>query len=370
MARYGYQVTPFFHLWGTETHQRALNISSLQYANTLYGTDQDKRTLVGTFFGGAGGAQSELWRFSIDRLPPIDQEGVEKLLLTQPRPVCPKPIRGPAPLSYGRVCDVFGQQSRAVSMSKVYNFDEESLWSSTVDDINDTVTVGGDRSVYCLTSDLTPIQHTSTRSSVFTVKPTKGQPKTFWYGCRNGTIGLFDIRCSQSNQPRNIFKQASSVTFVSLLEGLSSQHTVLAAGTGGLINVWDVRSPCSIRNKGKNVCNEPVRKFRGHQNEHTHSLPVDTSLESNLLVASGDDGRLRLWSLLDSGLDDPIWTSERYENGPVMAAKFVMDPPRQQDIWKTQESIVGYSKQYCPGILTCIPTKNETTAIEWLSLSN
>ncbi|KAL0084204.1 hypothetical protein J3Q64DRAFT_1124681 [Phycomyces blakesleeanus] len=374
MSRYGYQVTPFFHVWGTETHQRALNISSLQFANTLLGPDRGKRTLVGTFFGGSGTPRQspELWRFSIDALPMIDEEAAEKLILTKPRPKPKsKSIRGPGPLNHGRVCQVFSdQQSRPVSMSKVCNFGDESLWSSAVDDTNDTVVVGGDRFLYCLTSEFVSLQHIDTRSSVFTVRPSNNNPKTSWYGCRNGTIGLFDARCNRSNQPANMFQQSSSVTQLSPLENLSSQHTVLAAGTGGLINIWDIRSPFPIKRKGKNICNKPVRSFTGHQNEHTHSLPVDTDLQYNVLLASGDDSRLRLWSLLDSSSNEPIWTSERYENGPVSAAKFVVDPPKLQDIWKSKSLIdTPYSKQCYPGILTCVPTENEATAMEWLSWS-
>ncbi|KAI7868123.1 WD40-repeat-containing domain protein [Spinellus fusiger] len=369
ILRYGYQVNPFFHMWGNERYDKALSIASMQYASPIRRGNGTDRTIVGTFYGEIGDVSSSLWRLPIHDLPPLSQEDTTKLSECAPEDITTS--ASTAAYKSGRVCrTVSAPHDRDTAPALHYGFEEETLWASAAEDTYDSVVAGGNSGIYAFNSELQPIQRMHVKSSIFVLKSSKAQPRQYWYGSRNGTVGLYDIRCNEGHQPHPLFNQLSSITYLYPLEDHSSGHTVLVVGTNGLINIWDARFPYTPQKKKKKTYHTPVKTLEGHQNAYTRELGVDYDPNTNLLVAAGDDKRLRLWSLINPDSNEPFWTSEKSLTGIIKAAKFVTDPPALQSVWNTIALVEKpLFDRRCPGLLVCAPFDGETPAIEWMSVS-
>jgi hypothetical protein len=381
LARSGYQVNPGFNIWNAHDWETESSpILSLQFGTRNFMlNNQERRTIVGT----SGGS---LWRYSVPKLPPLLND--EASLVTNNSGVI-----GQLPTtSYLGYTDS--------SLDCLFTRKKDLFWSSSFDDQNDHLVVGGDQAIYQLTSKFDFISSKKLNSSVFATHLPKDQPNICYTGSRNGSIQLIDFR--QKNLYLSYkFRQSSSVTQIQSLNG----YELLTVGMDGSVDIWDRRQPTrqstahkqqqhsgdyssrgnyqgnrGNRNGGRggyykhqpqtqpnNTTIEPIRKLKGHINESSHHLGFDIDLENNLLMLSGGDGRVRIWSIFNSSSNEPIWCSDQYSN-PIPAARFMVSQyPRLQDAFLGQ--VCTGARHQGPGVLLFGASKEdqEKSSIQWLT---
>ncbi|GAA5814620.1 hypothetical protein MFLAVUS_008119 [Mucor flavus] len=354
LSRFGYQVNPGFQVWkaGSSWEIGQNNASSLHcgsYSYILNGLE--RRTIVGT----SGGS---LWRHSLPKLPAlIDHDLRQQFLSANGSIRDDNSIIGTPVLSYA--------DHTESSLDKLFVKKKDLFWSSTVYDEYDRIAVGGDQALYHLSSNLDPINSRKVKSTIFSTHIPKDQPNVCWTGSRNGLIHFTDFRQKQINMNPE-FRQSSSVNKIQSLVGFE----LLTLGLDGSIDIWDTRKPRNYQHTEQTNLPEPIRKLRGHVNETSHNLGFDIDLKNNLLMASGSDGYVRIWSIFNSNSNKPVWTSEKFP-APIPAAKFIVSQnrfPRVQEGWSSliEESLL---LRQCPGIvLFGVNSENsESSSIQWLT---
>ncbi|RCH85296.1 hypothetical protein CU098_007621 [Rhizopus stolonifer] len=345
LSHYGYQLDPQFSVWQVSHWRHGHSFLSLNLSNQIENDGQLYQTLVGSLGG-------SLCRFSLPKLPAIINEEAQHMFLDE------EGIRqNDAVLYCPHLASYMGYEGLQIVQS--YDQRKDMFWSSNVNDEHDQVVIGGDQKVYQLSSStFQPVRLSKVKSSVFATHIPAFQPKTCWIGQRNGQIKLMDNRHQHNNLNfRHRFQHASSVVRIQSL----SEYMLLSIGIDGSIHLWDTRRP------GKT----PFHSLKGHINESTLHLGSDIDLENNLLMLSGNDGRVRIWSIVDSHHNQPIWTSEKYDV-PVPAVKFMCSSeryPRLQDCWPSILPDMPIAPRYIPGVLLFGTSNASSDAIfiDWLT---
>lgn len=365
LVRFGYQVNPGFQIWkaGFDWSTGSSDALSLQFGTYNFILNgQERRTMVGT----SGG---NLWRHSVPVLPRLQHDDLSQHFLTSNGSIRDDGIILPTP-------NVSYLDHTWPSVDALFTKKKDLFWSSSVYDEYDHVVVGGDQALYQLSSAFEHVSSRKVRSSIFTTHLPNDQPHTCWIGSRNGLIQSIDFRQKNININTN-FKQSSSVVKIQTLNGFE----LLTIGMDGSVDIWDKRQPKDYsnqqRNKGKggyhpqttNFSN-PIRTLKGHINESSSNLGFDVDLENNLLMLSGSDGIVRIWSIFSSNTNEPIWCSEKFSS-PVPAAKFVVNQnqrPHMQDGWASLIKEPALSR-HCPGIILFGTTheENDVSSVQWLT---
>ncbi|CAO3621937.1 unnamed protein product [Mucor hiemalis] len=370
IARFGYQVNPGFQMWNTgqDWTSDSGEVLSLQFGTRNFVLNgEERRTIVGTSDG-------KLWRYSVPKLPALSTEDLKQQFVTANGSIRnDEHIIGIPPTSYIGTSEPL--------LDCLFTKKKDLFFSSSLDDQNDNIAVGGDQALYHLNSRFDLISSQKVRSSIFSTHLPIDQPYLCWSGARNGNLLLTDFRQVHHQNAKSTprFKQSSSILNIQKLAG----YELLTTGMDGSINIWDTRQPKRYNSNSKRKKNqyndrdrepatlpEPIRSLKGHVNESTQHLAFDIDLENNLLMLSGSDGRVRTWSIFNSSSNEPIWCSEKFSS-PIPAVKFMVNSnqyPRVQDGWTSVLDESALTKNY-PGILL-FGVKHENSdnsAIQWLT---
>jgi len=359
IQHFGYQVDPQFSMWkvGQELTDNS-DAQSMHLGSRLFDmSGYTCRSVIGT----TGGS---LWFRAFPVLPPLHKEEVYHMF-TQNGSIREQQQEGriyECPGSYAGHCLSLSTQD--------YSQAKDLFWSSDVDDQHDTIIVGGDKKIYRLNNAFQLTQSRKTKSSVFACHILKSRPDHCWTGLRNGKIYMEDWRSPTTQQAANHhdFVQSSSVYKIQTLDNVRTGHELVTLAMDGSINVWDARQPSKKRKTRKKT---PLYSLKGHVNESSRHLGFDIDTENQLLVASGSDSCVRIWSMARrNNTFDPIWTSEKYQ-APIPAVKFMTAStryPRLQDGWSDllPDSLLS---RKAPGIMLFGTSKepNQVRSIEWLT---
>lgn len=325
LQHFGYQVDPQFSVWkvGQElidnTDAQSMHVGSCLFDEIGFTC----RSVIGT----TGGT---LWFRAFPVLPPLYKEELHQMFTQNGS------IRGQDRRIYERPTSYSGQ-CLAVAAHE-YTQRKDLFWCSSLNDQHDTIVVGGDQKIYRLNNAFNLVRSKKVKSAVFASHIPKLQPEICWIGSRNGKIHLEDWRqppTQQQQSTSNDFVQSSSVYKIQTLENVRSGHELVSVAMDGSIDVWDARQPTKKRRKSSR-CKRPLFSLSGHVNESSRHLGFDIDTENQLLMASGSDDRVRIWSIdNNNNTFDPIWTSQKYE-APIPAAKFMTASsryPKLQDGW-------------------------------------
>ncbi|KAI7902004.1 uncharacterized protein BX663DRAFT_543900 [Cokeromyces recurvatus] len=373
LHHFGYELDPRFHVWKvSDDYYNGNEIQALQLGQrTQNDGERNFRDLVGT-------TGNFIWRHAFPVLPPLLDEEIRHMFLTEDESIQDYENILSCPSSYVGFCESYRRGS--------FRQRKDLFWSFSLNDEFDSLVIGGDQNLYYLNSAFELIHSRRVKSSIFATHIPKTQPNICWTGSRNGKISLMDWRQNKSSPYYSSDRclQSSSVVKLQTLDGHS--HTgfeLLAVGLDGSINIWDTRKPKNSshstvdskrKNKGyyhhSNYYQKPISILNGHVNESNHYLGFDVDLQNDLLMAAGSDGHVRIWSLKNSNANDPIWTSCKYAS-PIPAVKFMCNSqtyPRLQDGW-TSLFPKGLLSRRCPGVLFFGTDKedNEQCSIEWLT---
>lgn len=365
LVRFGYQVNPGFQVWkaGSDWSTGSSDALSLQFGTYNFVLNgQERRTIVGT----SGG---NLWRHSVPILPPLQRDDLSQQFIASNGSIRNDTTILPTPI-------VSYLDYTEPSVDSLFTKKKDLFWSSSVNDEYDHVVVGGDQSLYQLSSTFKLICSRKVNSSIFSTHfPTK-QPNTCWTGSRNGLIQSIDLRQKNINLIPE-FRQSSSVVKIQTLDGFE----LLTIGMDGSVDIWDTRQPkkCSGQQRGKGKGGyhqqatsfpDPIRTLKGHVNESSFNLGFDVDLENNLLMLSGNDGIVRIWSIFSSNSNKPIWYSKKFSS-PVSAARFVVSQnqhPFTQDSWSSLVKEPALSRK-CPGIILfgVNHENNDNSSVQWFT---
>ncbi|KAL9541162.1 hypothetical protein MBANPS3_009273 [Mucor bainieri] len=313
------------------------------------------RSVIGTTAG-------TLWFRAFPVLPPLHREEVQHMFM-QNGSIRQQDRTYECPGSYAGHCVSLSSQE--------YKQSKDLFWSSDVDDQHNTIVVGGDKKIYRLNNTFQLTQSRKTKSSVFACHALKSQPDHCWIGLRNGKIYMEDWRSpvTPKDKPRqHDFEQSSSVYRIQTLDNVRTGHELVTLAMDGSIDVWDARKPTKKR---KSRRRSPLYSLKGHVNASSRHLGFDIDTENQLLMASGSDHCVRIWSLQRrNNTFDPLWTSEKYQ-APIPAAKFMTAPstyPKLQDGWSDllPDSLLSRKP---PGIMLFGTSQesNQVRSIEWLT---
>ncbi|KAF9221595.1 hypothetical protein BS17DRAFT_785022 [Gyrodon lividus] len=138
-------------------------------------------------------------------------------------------------------------------------------------------------------ADRAAIHYLPTHSDVFAL----AQDDSILYtGLRNGGILRFDTRIRRSKGHvllDGLFTQHSnSITNLKLMR----DSQLLVSNVDGSISTFDLRFP---------ACRTPLMTFTGNINSYTIKVPFVTDQSENILFATGQDRKIRLWSLRTGG---------------------------------------------------------------------
>ncbi|KAI8086722.1 uncharacterized protein BX664DRAFT_336611 [Halteromyces radiatus] len=331
IVRYGFQVTPYFQAWKTsQAWQTDSDITSLHFGQSTHDAFQP---VLGTSMGQGSTRPNQLWRYSLPLTPPLTNDNVDRIEFNNNNIS-----------SYQSVIDPLLLPEPRWDCSFVRR--KDTFWTSFITD--DIILVGGERHMFILSSSFDFISQIPSPSAVFATQLSQHQPRVAWMGCRNGRILLVDNRI-QHKSPQQKYRLDSAVTHLKPLEDVSSGHSILAAGMNGSISLWDTRK------------HSPLRRFYGHSNEHTRQLAFDVHSDLHLLAMSGDDNKVRLWSLLDQQSEvQPFWTSCAFSDN-VCQASILSRPPPLSSVFLNH---LDLNKQAMPGLLVC----TGTPSLSWLSI--
>lgn len=352
LTRFGYQVNPGFQVWraGSAWESGPDNASTLRFGTKPYILNgEERRTVVGT----SGGT---IWRHSMPKLPPLLDHDLRQQFISADGSIRDdNTIIGTPTLSYAGYTEA--------SADNIFKKKKDLFWSADVYDEFDRVVIGGDKAIYHLSKEFVPITSRKTKSTIFATHIPRDQPNICWTGARNGSIQLTDLR-QNDMYPSDKFRQSSSVNKIQSLTGFE----LLSMGLDGSIDIWDTRKP-KKHSQDTNLP-EPIRKLKGHVNEARHNLGFDIDLDNNLLMASGSDGYVRIWSIFNGNSNQPIWTSEKFLL-PIPAAKFIVNQnrfPRVQEGWSSliEETLL---LRQCPGIVLfgANNANSDSSSIQWLT---
>ncbi|KAG2208853.1 hypothetical protein INT46_003634 [Mucor plumbeus] len=353
LQHFGYQIDPQFSMWkvGQQLTDNS-DAQSMHMGSRLFDMDGlTFRPIVGT----TGGT---LWFRAFPVLPPLD-EGEIYNMFTQNGSIRQQNQIYECPGSYLGHCFPLA--------SREYIQRRDLFWCSSLDDQNDTIVLGGDQKIYRLNNAFNLIQAKKVKSSVFASHIPKLQPEMCWIGSRNGKVHLEDWR-QPAHSITNEFVQSSSVYKIQTLDNVRTGHELVTIAMDGSIDIWDARHPTRKR-KSRRKC--PLYSLNGHVNESSRHLGFDIDAENLLLMASGSDNYVRIWSIDNrNSTFDPLWTSRRYQ-APIPAAKFMTASskyPKLQDGWSDLLSNSLVSRQ-SPGVLLFGTSKesNQIRSIEWLT---
>ncbi|RUS27621.1 hypothetical protein BC938DRAFT_482989, partial [Jimgerdemannia flammicorona] len=191
----------------------------------------------------------------------------------------------PSPGDMRRIDWFTGQASEHVQFD--FSRSNATFWACDVARVSGGRIIIGSTEEVIHISDLARVEHYQTQSDVFAVRIDREQPSTFYAGCRDGLLRLFDVRAPRyENKPhRGVgpggMRHASTVTNVESLSGVG----VLACAMDGSVSilcVWDVRAPTVGRETwashggGSGVVGgketRPIVELTGHKNEYTRGL--------------------------------------------------------------------------------------------------
>ncbi|KAI8339793.1 hypothetical protein EDC96DRAFT_523086 [Choanephora cucurbitarum] len=352
LSHYGYQLDPQFSVWQVSQWRNNHSFMSLHLSNRMERYDgQIFQTLIGTLGG-------SLRQFVFPKLPPIQQEDARQAFLDEEQQRITTPQGNTIP-SFSSFASYGGYED--MKILKSFERKKDLFWSSCIHDLFNQTVIGGDQKVYLLDSDIfRPIYSQKIESSIFATHISDHRPFTSWLGQRNGRIQLMDSRDPRARV--NITRQFSHSSSVIYLQGLSDS-TLLSSSLNGSVHLWDIRGAA-----------KPVRTLKGHVNESTFHLGTDFDSKNQLLMLSGNDGRVRIWSLNDTHRNDPIWTSSKFDV-PVPAVKFMCNTdqyPRLQDCWSSILPDTPIASRQIPGVLLFGTTDeaSDATYIEWMTAVN
>ncbi|CAO3624613.1 unnamed protein product [Mucor fragilis] len=358
LQHFGYQVDPQFSVWkvGQELADNS-DAQSMHLGSRLFDMNgYTCRSVVGT----TGGS---LWFRAFPVLPPLHKEEVHGMFM-QNRSIRQEEDRiHECPGSCAGHCLSLSSQE--------YSQAKDLFWSSDIDDQHNTIVVGGDKKIYRLNNTFQLTQSRKTKSSVFACHILKSQPDHCWIGLRNGKIHMEDWRSPvlpRDKASQYDFAQSSSVYKIQTLDSVRTGHELVTLAMDGSIDVWDARQPTKKRRARRR---SPLYSLKGHVNASSRHLGFDIDTENQLLMASGSDHCVRIWSLQRrNNAFDPMWTSEKYQ-APIPAVKFmtaVSKYPKLQDGWSqlVPDSLLSRKP---PGILLFGTSKesNQARSIEWLT---
>jgi hypothetical protein len=365
LQHYGYQVDPQFRLWKSNFQLSLRNaVTSMHFSASHFDTHRDLLLTQG----------GELYRVITPRLPPLTYEEIEAAFMD-----CDGSIRDDN--NPNIVLDIPSAHSIShldLGTHRIFQRKKDLFWCSSVNDAQDRVVLGGDQKLYLLNSNFDCIVSCNIKSSVFSTYIPQHRSDLCWVGLRNGTIQRFDTRSKSHINLSSKFHQSSSIVKMHSLSNTGSGHDLLTVGMDGSVNIWDERKPKTHypghQPKQKDQV-QPIYTLKGHVNESTRRLAFDLDLDSHLLLLSGSDHRVRLWSLLDlktsSSSSQPIWTSGKYA-APIPAAKLMCSVskfPRLQEGWTFAypESVLS---RKCPGVILFGAKHEEESSqcsIDWLT---
>lgn len=359
LQHFGYQVDPQFSLWkvGQELSDNS-DAQSMHVGSRLFDMNgYTCRSIVGT----TGGT---LWFRAYPVLPPLHKEEVHHMFMQNGSIRQQQQDRiYECPGSYAGHCVSLASQE--------YKQAKDLFWSSDIDDLCNTIVVGGDKKLYRLNNTFQLMQSRKMKSSVFACHILKSQPDHCWIGLRNGKIYMEDWRCPvtpKDKAKQHDFEQSSSVYKIQTLDHVRTGHELVTLAMDGSIDVWDARQPTKKRRSRRR---SPLYSLKGHVNASSRHLGFDMDTENQLLMASGSDHRVRIWSLQRrNNTFDPMWTSEKYQ-APIPAVKFMTAPstyPKLQDGWSDLLPGSLLSRKP-PGIMLFGTSKesNQNRSIEWMT---
>lgn len=354
LQHFGYQIDPQFSVW--KVGQELIDNSDAQSMHLGSRLFEMNGSICRSVIGTTGGI---LWYRAFPVLPPLHKEEVYHMF-TQNGSIRQQEDRiYECPASYTGQCLALASQE--------YVQRRDLFWCSSLDDQNDTIIVGGDQKIYRLNNTFNLIQAKKVKSSVFASHIPKSQPEMCWIGSRNGKVHLEDWR-QPTHNIANEFIQSSSVYKIQTLDNVRTGHELVTIAMDGSVDIWDARHPTRKRKSGRK---RPLYSLNGHVNESSRHLGFDIDAENQLLMASGSDSRVRIWSIDNrNSTFDPLWTSQKYQ-APIPAAKFMTASskyPRLQDGWSDLLPNSLISRQ-SPGILLFGTSKesNQMRSIEWLT---
>ncbi|KAI9487235.1 MAG: WD40-repeat-containing domain protein [Benjaminiella poitrasii] len=368
LHHFGYEVDPRFHVWKvSDDYYNGNEVQALQLGRRTESGERSFRDLIGT-------TGNFIWRHAFPVLPPLLDEEVRQMFLTDDESSDPSRHRQPlgCPSSYVGFCESYRRGS--------FRQRKDLFWCFSLNDDFDVVVIGGDQSLYLLNNAFDLVHSRKVKSSVFAAHIPKTQPNICWTGSRNGKISLVDWRRNRSMPYyAERYLQSSSVVKLHSLEyNGRTGFELLAVGMDGSIQIWDTRKPKGYhrsfkeKHKRKDHHNyqHPIVSFHGHVNESHRALGFDLDLQNNLMMAAGSDGHVRIWSIRNSNSNEPIWTSYKYSS-PIPAVKFMSNPqryPRTQDGWTSvlPETVLS---RHCPGALLFGANResDDPCSIEWLT---
>ncbi|KAI9279349.1 WD40-repeat-containing domain protein [Sporodiniella umbellata] len=305
----GYQLSPCFQIWTSQCR----NIDLAGPVNTISCISDDLNYSINI-----GTSDGRFYKINIPQEHALSHQQIDYIL--------PQGSLTSGPTDGTRLLD-FSDYSELPSMSrKLFSTNKETVWSSAVDEVRKRVLVGGEKSLYLLKDSLQLIKTRKLSSAVFDIVISKYRAIGL-VGLRNGRVLSVDLRDRRLSF--ELFCSAnSSVTKIAEID----EMYVLTVCLDGSIDVWKIGS-----------AKTPIRSFKGHINEATHGLAFDLDLNNQLLLVAGNDGHVRVWSLLESA---PIWTSEKFKK-PVTTAKIFVEFPNRQPNWPPYL----VSKHQTPGVL-------------------
>ncbi|KAI8982602.1 hypothetical protein BDB01DRAFT_836043 [Pilobolus umbonatus] len=334
-----YQLSPSFQMWGC--HAPGFQC---QGVTSLHLMDHHHSSYYQTMTGTSG---DKVWRYHIPRIAAFSSVPPPQLLLDENGNLKQNIV--PFDSFYHDNMDAYGKACNE------YKHGKDRLWTSAVN--KDKVMLGSDTAIIQLTEGLDHVRSRKIKSAVFAIELPASQPHHAWFGTRNKCINIYDER---EKVYHTQFMQTSSISTIKSLDSASRPYQLLSTAFDGSVFIWDIRMPHTNTKA-------PYRQLRGHVNEYNQNLGMDIDTENKLFMQAGDDGRVRIWSLMEGLGEDPVWTSKQYSH-PIPAAKFYIDKqfPAIHESWN--DTPYRNHLHQTPGIMLYGVTDNTNrVSIDWLS---
>ncbi|CAG8662427.1 8214_t:CDS:2, partial [Paraglomus brasilianum] len=156
-----------------------------------------------------------------------------------------------------------------------------SIWTSSMSHNTSLIALGSSRSVIVISGlddgNARNLMDIKTSSDVLS--------SSILFGCRDGSIRLFDLRSNRARSKGSGFRfhLSSSVCHI---EQIGSWYLLTSAMNGSL-EMWDPR-----------YISIPVIKFNDHVNEHTYRLGLAVNQNESIFAIAGQDKCIRFYSPL------------------------------------------------------------------------
>lgn len=346
----GYQCEPFFHVWKASQCWLPApgDIVAIDLSKRFQYGDHALRTLVGLSNVHGRRTYGRLWQTTLPSLGLLDETEMQKLRETRPNKSTSGCKRG-----------YIGELPRFMQTDPPLN-DVDAKWAGVlfhcldVQKELDAILLGSETGLHYMNRAFEQHRHIKTSKGVMSVKV--ATRNMFCAGLRDGRLFIYDSRRKDSNVSMSIPHSKSAIAHLAPLGKVTFENQVLIVDVQGKIAIWDTR----YRKR------EPVRILRGHEGAPT--VAFDVNMQTNMVVVSGADNRLRLWSLdYDRIMDHdiPLWESSNFD-GPVRSCKLLQQPPEPSSFWSFDIQ-PDDSYRRAPGIIASAPV-NGKPAIHWFTV--